>query len=110
MGASTLSFTTSYLVGGVVSLEHGLEFGPASPENKLWLRFRDAYGAVWALRIAQRVNDTARQQDWDGRLTWSGLEGNGELRNCLTKLLRPFVGPPWLASSDSDANEVLGEA
>jgi len=38
-----------------------------------WLSFRDAYGAFWALRIMQRVNQTAEICAWPVRLEWSGL-------------------------------------
>jgi len=36
-----------------------------------WLRFRDAWGAFWALRIMQRVNQTAELSGWPVRLEWS---------------------------------------
>ena len=39
-----LSFTTSFSIGGVIAVEHGLEFGPAAPEDK-------PAGAVVALAI-----------------------------------------------------------
>jgi hypothetical protein len=46
--------------------------GPFLNELSLrWLRFRDAWGAFWALRIMQRVNQTAELSGWPVRLDWS---------------------------------------
>ena len=39
-----------------------------------WLRFRDGFGAFWAIRVMQRVNETAGLRNWPVRLTWSGFE------------------------------------
>ena len=39
----------------------------------LWLDFRDAYGAVWALRVAERLNAAARMHRWPVEFTWSGI-------------------------------------
>lgn len=65
-----------------------------------WLRFRDAYGAFWALRILGRVNETAELRHWPMRLTWQGLEiadnasptseQLAELDQTLQTLLRRF--------------------
>jgi hypothetical protein len=38
-----------------------------------WLEFRDRYGALWALRVAERVNAVALQQHSPFRLRWSGF-------------------------------------
>jgi hypothetical protein len=38
-----------------------------------WLEFRDGYGALWALRVAERVNAVAVQQRSPLRLGWSGF-------------------------------------
>jgi hypothetical protein len=43
-----------------------------------WLRFRDAYGAFWALRIQSRVNQTAELRRWPMRLDWQGFESSAE--------------------------------
>jgi hypothetical protein len=43
------------------------------PQTARWLAFRDAWGAFWALRILQRVNQTAELSHWPVRLQWSGL-------------------------------------
>lgn len=38
-----------------------------------WLKFRDGWGAFWALRVMQRVNQTAELSHWPVRLEWSGF-------------------------------------
>lgn len=77
-----------------------------SPDTNLqlpsarWLHFRNAFGAFWALRVLQRVNQTAEIQNWPVRLEWSGfreLPGQSDplpkeaIDLCLDTLLRRFV-------------------
>ena len=38
-----------------------------------WLEFRDCWGLVWAARLRDRWNATARYYDWPIRLTWGGI-------------------------------------
>ncbi|REJ70004.1 MAG: hypothetical protein DWQ31_01945 [Planctomycetota bacterium] len=40
----------------------------------VWRDFRDAFGSLWALRLAERVNDSATRYDWSVRLQWDGFE------------------------------------
>jgi hypothetical protein len=78
-----------------------------SPLDRLWLNFRDAYGAVWGLRVQQRINQAATMYGWKLRLDWHGfmpLEGAAisretekSVRDNLTNLLRRFVSPRWVA-------------
>lgn len=81
------------------------------PLNRVWIDFRDSYGAVWAVRQMDRVNAVARQQGWNLVLTWQGFEGpdgesinhlsaeqESELVGTLRSLLTRFVSPEWLAS------------
>ncbi len=42
--------------------------------DRVWLDFRDAYGALWGLRVAARFNQSAQQLGWGVRLGWRGLE------------------------------------
>jgi hypothetical protein len=44
----------------------------------LWLDFRDAYGAVWALRVAERLNAAAKLHRWPVEFTWSGILVTGD--------------------------------
>jgi hypothetical protein len=40
--------------------------------ERLWLWFRDRWGAVWALRIQDRFNRSAEILGWPVRLAWQG--------------------------------------
>jgi hypothetical protein len=89
----------------------------------VWLDFRDAFGVVWALRVADRFNATAQICGWPVRLGWHGLNvdrGLGEanqsaqsdanstspaalageigqqMQSTLATLLRRFVSPEWI--------------
>lgn len=42
--------------------------------DRVWLDFRDAYGALWALRVAERMNAAARQYGWPLHLSWRGFQ------------------------------------
>jgi hypothetical protein len=46
---------------------------PRRPIDRLWLEFRDAYGALWALRVAERFNASAAMYGWPARLRWGGM-------------------------------------
>ena len=48
--------------------------------DRAWLEFRDAYGLLWGLRVAERFNAVAQQNRWGVELTWSGFRvaGSGE--------------------------------
>ena len=75
--------------------------------DRVWLDFRDAFGAVWGLRVQQRVNQSATMYGWNVRLDWQGftpLEGSTispeiekPLQDNLRNLLRRFVSPQWIA-------------
>jgi hypothetical protein len=38
--------------------------------NARWFAFRDGWGALWGLRVMQRVNQTAELSGWPVRLEW----------------------------------------
>lgn len=38
-----------------------------------WLEFRDGWGAFWALRVMQRINQSAELGGWPVRLRWDGF-------------------------------------
>lgn len=80
------------------------------PEDRVWLDFRDCFGAFWALRVAERINASASRYQWGLWLTWNGFsqvefvgvagevneEVNSALRLSLRSLLRRFVSDEWL--------------
>lgn len=68
--------------------------------DQQWTRFRDAYGALWALRILARLNQTAELKNWPMQLTWLGFtrsedkpttEQLEELQQAMATLLRRFL-------------------
>ena len=76
--------------------------------DRVWLDFRDAYGAVWGLRIVERMNAAASVPGWPARLGWRGfrLRQTGTpiapwpegVEDALRTLLRRFVSEDWLAA------------
>jgi hypothetical protein len=90
------------------------------PLDRLWIDFRDSFGAVWALRVAQRTNAAASMYNWNTQLRWDGFhmtgpEGGGSsyeaaalpsdtlptetaraVERHLRSLLRRFVSPDWI--------------
>lgn len=52
-----------------------LNKGPhgVSESDAAWLRFRDAFGALWGVRVAHRVNEVAWQKKHACRLEWNGF-------------------------------------
>jgi hypothetical protein len=81
--------------------------GECEPLDRLWLDFRDRYGAVWCLRVAERINASAEMYRWHVRLKWHGfttVEGaaptpaaaNPELEKTLRTLLRRFASAEWI--------------
>ncbi len=79
------------------------------PLDRLWFDFRNQFGAVWGLRIAERINAQAKQSGWQLRLGWQGFTTHSgdsvdaasasvrpELEAALRTLLRRFVLPEWI--------------
>jgi hypothetical protein len=88
----------------------------AAPVDRLWLDFRDAFGALWALRVAERFNATSAQCGWRVWLGWNALQFSDESRaadrgaaqelapevaqgvhQALKSLLWRFVSAEWIA-------------
>ena len=91
---------------------------PAQPIDRVWLDFRDSFGLLWSLRVAERFNAAARQLGWGVRLRWTGLDVDPEhrvveptpetaaaMRQNLDMLLRRFVSTEWLESRWQDRLE-----
>jgi hypothetical protein len=107
-------------VAALVQIAWGLPKARSAsrPIDRCWFDFRDAFGAVWAWRVLERVNATAAANDWPARLTWRGIaesrngeegsrnaesgmrkewaEGEQEMLRNFKSLLRRFVERNWL--------------
>jgi hypothetical protein len=46
----------------------------ASPWDRLWIDFRNAYGIVWSLRVEERLNASLAAAGEQARLGWNGFE------------------------------------
>lgn len=89
------------------------------PFDRLWCDFRDAFGALWAARVMERVNASATMQSWTFQLGWSGFhaaddplravdippEKRAELRQVMRNLLRRFVSDAWIETRLRDAGD-----
>lgn len=62
---------------GVVALIVASRWRPAQthrhPLDRVWLDFRDWFGLLWALRVAERVNAASAQAGWKVTLGWTGF-------------------------------------
>jgi hypothetical protein len=77
------------------------------PLDRLWIDFRNCFGAVWGLRCQQRINQSAEMYGWPLRLEWHGFAMIGTeqidaeleraIGNHFKNLLRRFVSPDWIA-------------
>lgn len=74
--------------------------------DRVWLDFRDAFGVVWSLRVAERMNASASMYHWPVMLHWQGFvpresaadttEVPAAVEESLRSLLRRFVSPAWI--------------
>lgn len=85
--------------------------------QRLWNDFRNHYGAVWTLRVAERLNSTAEMHRWPVEFSWSGLlvkgfsprsyfddkslqtlpsEAHQRVERELRSMLRRFVSHDWI--------------
>jgi len=46
---------------------------PALEFDQVWLRFRNSYGLVWAQRLREQFNQSAKHSNWHAILRWQGL-------------------------------------
>lgn len=85
--------------------------------DQWWFDFRDSFGSLWALRLAEQINSAAMACGWHLRLRWSGFaadarpgltpdppgemrdppeETRAVLRQAMENILRRFVSANWL--------------
>jgi len=92
--------------------------------DRQWRDFRDAFGTLWALRIAERFNAAASMYGWSVRLHWSGLVRDGDaellevpgkrhvedeatLQQVWHSLVLRFVSPEWLAARSTGPQSAI---
>lgn len=91
------------------------------PLDRLWLDFRDLFGLLWSLRVAERLNASASLYGWNIHLGWTGFQmAEGHQANAvvspatppevpeavlkaLQALLWRFVDADWIAARLNDA-------
>lgn len=91
-------------------LPTGRSRGSEHPLDDLWRDFRNAYGVLWSLRVAERVNAVAQANGWPYELTWNGIrahtrngydhappQAQAAMHNTLINILRRFVSRRWIA-------------
>lgn len=108
-GTIGLAIAASAVVAAGLASRH--ERDTANPYDRLWLDFRDSFGLFWSLRVQERINAVARQQNWDFDLSWSGFRRRADgtlldaidpaveptLRTSFKGLLRRFISHQWIA-------------
>ena len=103
----TISYSAAALLAAV---RLGRSPRTTKPMDRLWRDFRDAFGLVWTLRVAERINATAQSHGWNISADWQGIRRRDEasatestpeqtraFRQNLSNLLRRFVNDDWIA-------------
>ena len=90
----------------LTSVEFPAARANATRLDRVWLDFRDAFGAVWALRVMERMNAQAVMYGWPVSLSWSGFCDREKaspasdvprpIEDSLRTLLRRFVSADWI--------------
>jgi hypothetical protein len=105
----------SFVVATAIAVvqDHIPRRDPAAGFDRVWRDFRDDYGALWALRVAERVNAAATKSGSSVRLTWRGFRTEAgaapsrddvlALETSLENLLRRFVSREWIAKRGEKA-------
>lgn len=109
----TIKGFTCYAIACIVASQLARAEGKeASSLDIVWRDFRDAFGLLWGLRVAEQVNIAARTCDWPLTLRWHGFvdecgetldwnslpdETRKSLHQVMRNLLRRFVSSEWIA-------------
>jgi hypothetical protein len=66
-----------------------------SAADRVWLDFRDRFGAIWALRLQEQFNRSAANAGLSTTLTWRGLRGTDspQVYELLCALMKRFGLP-----------------
>lgn len=89
---------------GLASLPYFRATPAALPQTNRWLTFRNAWGSFWALRVLQRINQTADLSHWPVRLQWSGFAPTNE---ALDAASRTTLDAPTAAALDQSLDAIL---
>ena len=106
VGVGLLVAAVGLVVAGIPSRPPVLR-----PEDRVWLDFRDMFGVVWGMRVAERINASSSAYGWNIFLGWRGFRALGNqdaelnisdeveraLHKSLRSLLRRFVSPEWIS-------------
>jgi hypothetical protein len=86
------------------------------PADRLWLDFRDTFGTLWALRLADRVNRAAQQEGWECRLHWHGFVSEQQedldplamepTHQYLRNIVRRFASQAWIDERLEKGNQL----
>ena len=76
------------------------------PADRLWLDFRDAFGTLWSLRLAEQVNRASSLKGWGYRLGWYGFQSDQHedpgpqpteaLHQYIRNIVRRFTSQQWI--------------
>jgi hypothetical protein len=98
----------------LVSLNRPPRRRPTEGWNRAWLDFRDAFGALWGLRVMERLNGAAVRLNWPTQISWRGFVSRHSVgrvdpqaepvmtrqaERSIRMLLRRFVSDSWLPPS-----------
>lgn len=80
-----------------------------TPFDQVWIDFRDFLGIVWSKRMLDRINHTAREEQWPVRLELYGFiptdekadlplspKTSKQIERTLRRYLKRFVEPDWI--------------
>ncbi len=100
-------FTAAAVIAALLS--HRCHPSDDSRLDELWIDFRNQFGVVWALRVAERVNASLKSPGQDAVLTWHGFTtshggttttatalASSEAETTLCAILRRFVSAEWI--------------
>ena len=105
------SIAIGMTIAAVAGVIVGWQSRSADPNgiDQVWRDFRNAFGAVWGLRVMERVNESGKAQGWSQTLKWTGFEsfdqGPAEegppeeahqIEQSLRTQLRRFVDANWI--------------
>jgi hypothetical protein len=100
----------------------GKRNGPLAELASVWREFRDWYGAVWSLRVMERMNASSSMYGWPVTLAWEGFARRGAdgsnamgreltanqreaIAQALRSLLRRFVSVEWINARVSSLSD-----